>query len=149
MHRRLPGCRRIMAGGAEKRAATRPHGTKQLPNRSVCRQKQQHEREHMSRSRPVDRARPRRCHPPPQGYYLDDLSAAELSELIGTLTQAVERVRITVQLRRLARGKRGSVRCVSKVSPGLGADQGAGWVGGRRFICRKLGMHCTSPLPCL
>lgn len=47
---------------------------------------------------------------PPQGYYLDDLSAAELSELIGTLTQAVERVRITVQLRRLARGKRGSVR---------------------------------------
>lgn len=43
-----------------------------------------------------------------QGYYLDDLSHAELSELIGTLTQAVERVRITVQLRRLARGKRGS-----------------------------------------
>lgn len=41
-----------------------------------------------------------------QGYYLDDLSHAELSELIGTLTQAVERVRITVQLRRLARGKR-------------------------------------------
>ncbi|KAK2078107.1 hypothetical protein QBZ16_003975 [Prototheca wickerhamii] len=48
-----------------------------------------------------------------QGYYLDDLSHAELSELIGTLTQAVERVRITVQLRRLARGKRNSASLLS------------------------------------
>ncbi|KAL3142364.1 hypothetical protein ABBQ38_002701 [Trebouxia sp. C0009 RCD-2024] len=37
-----------------------------------------------------------------QGYGLDDMSADQLSGLIHGLTQAVERVRITVQLRRLA-----------------------------------------------
>lgn len=37
-----------------------------------------------------------------QGYGLDDMSADDLSDLIHGLTQAVERVRITVQLRRLA-----------------------------------------------
>lgn len=36
-----------------------------------------------------------------QGYGLDDLVPEELSELIAQLTQAVERVRITVQLRHL------------------------------------------------
>ncbi|KAK9821387.1 hypothetical protein WJX74_007412 [Apatococcus lobatus] len=36
-----------------------------------------------------------------QGYGLDDTSAEDLSKLIESLTQAVERVRITVQLRRL------------------------------------------------
>jgi hypothetical protein len=37
-----------------------------------------------------------------QGYLLDGMQATELSKLIRTLTQAVERVRITVQLRRVA-----------------------------------------------
>ncbi|DBB05620.1 TPA: hypothetical protein ACH3X1_012239 [Trebouxia sp. C0004] len=37
-----------------------------------------------------------------QGYGLDGMSADDLSDLIHGLTQAVERVRITVQLRRLA-----------------------------------------------
>lgn len=41
-----------------------------------------------------------------QGYGLDDMSADQLSALIHGLTQAVERVRITVQLRRLANSSR-------------------------------------------
>lgn len=40
-----------------------------------------------------------------QGYNLDYMSNEDLGELIGSLTQAVERVRITVQLRRLATKK--------------------------------------------
>mmetsp|Transcript_12532 Transcript_12532/g.35204 ORF Transcript_12532/g.35204 Transcript_12532/m.35204 type:complete len:969 (-) Transcript_12532:69-2975(-) len=36
-----------------------------------------------------------------QGYLLDGMSAKELSQLIRNLTQAVERVRVTVQMRRL------------------------------------------------
>ncbi|PSC70283.1 Kinesin-related 11 [Micractinium conductrix] len=43
-----------------------------------------------------------------QGYNLDYMSNEDLGELIGSLTQAVERVRITVQLRRLASKKGGS-----------------------------------------
>jgi hypothetical protein len=42
-----------------------------------------------------------------QGYNLDYMSNEDLGELIGSLTQAVERVRITVQLRRLATKKGG------------------------------------------
>ncbi|KAL4435162.1 hypothetical protein ABPG77_001844, partial [Micractinium sp. CCAP 211/92] len=42
-----------------------------------------------------------------QGYNLDYMSNEDLGELIGSLTQAVERVRITVQLRRLAGRKAG------------------------------------------
>ena len=42
---------------------------------------------------------------PVQGYNLDYMSNEDLGELIGSLTQAVERVRITVQLRRLATKK--------------------------------------------
>lgn len=37
-----------------------------------------------------------------QGYNLDGMSGTELSRLIRSLTQAVERVRVTVQMRRLA-----------------------------------------------
>lgn len=37
-----------------------------------------------------------------QGFNLDGMTASDLSRLIRTLTQAVERVRITVQLRRLS-----------------------------------------------
>lgn len=36
-----------------------------------------------------------------QGYLLDGMSGSELSRLIRSLTQAVERVRVTVQMRRL------------------------------------------------
>ncbi|GAB4823550.1 hypothetical protein N2152v2_010596 [Parachlorella kessleri] len=43
-----------------------------------------------------------------QGYNLDYMPNEGLSDLIGSLTSAVERVRITVQLRRLAHTKRGS-----------------------------------------
>ena len=37
-----------------------------------------------------------------QGYQLDSMSGTELSHLVRSLTQAVERVRVTVQMRRLA-----------------------------------------------
>jgi hypothetical protein len=40
------------------------------------------------------------------------MSNEELGELIGSLTQAVERVRITVQLRRLATKKGGAVPAI-------------------------------------
>ncbi|KAL6784755.1 KIN7A [Auxenochlorella protothecoides x Auxenochlorella symbiontica] len=75
-----------------------------------------------------------------QGYYLDDLSHAELSELIGTLTQAVERVRITVQLRRLARGKRGSnVSLLGGETPSTGMSREA-----MRAALQELQLHSPS-----
>lgn len=67
---------------------------------------------------------PKSLPPPGQGYNLDYMSNEELSELIGSLTQAVERVRITVQLRRLAHTKRNTGgRCAG------GKGAGGGWRG--------------------
>ena len=48
-----------------------------------------------------------------QGYGLDDMHNEQLSQLILTLTQAVERVRITVQLRRMAASQ---VRAAAQVA---------------------------------
>ena len=68
-----------------------------------------------------------------QGYGLDDMHNEQLSQLIMTLTQAVERVRITVQLRRMAATQVDTLvpratgqACISHLSrPGVG--QAAAW----------------------
>jgi hypothetical protein len=62
-------------------------------------------------------------HPHPQGYSLDYMSNDELRELVDSLTQAVERVRITVQLRRLASKKGGA-------QPALNLSMDGGSAGG-------------------
>jgi cell division protein FtsB len=58
-----------------------------------------------------------------QGYSLDYMSNDELRELVDSLTQAVERVRITVQLRRLASKKGGA-------QPALNLSMDGGSAGG-------------------
>jgi len=51
-----------------------------------------------------------------QGYGLDGMAGEELSTLIGLLTQAVERVRITVQLRQLHSLRSGGSKAASPQS---------------------------------
>ena len=73
-----------------------------------------------------------------QGHDLDDLNNEQLSELISTLGQSVERVRVTVQLRRLAQPtKRSPASQISLLAMsgdrgGMGrGDSGGGKVVGR------------------
>eukprot|EP00887_Chlorella_sp_A99_P008132 scaffold12.g8132.t1 len=66
------------------------------------------------------------------GYNLDYMSNEELSELIGGLTQAVERVRVTVQLRRLQKKKSVS---------GLAFVQGGGTVSGMTREAMRAALH--------
>lgn len=61
-----------------------------------------------------------------QGYNLDYMSNEELGELIGSLTQAVERVRITVQLRRLAGRKAGPPSTSASFNLSYDGDSGGG-----------------------
>ncbi|KAK9816490.1 hypothetical protein WJX72_000928 [[Myrmecia] bisecta] len=61
-----------------------------------------------------------------QGYGTDNMSAEELSDLIGALTQAVERVRITVQLRRLQNANIKKVPSAGSVSSHSSPDKADG-----------------------
>lgn len=67
-----------------------------------------------------------------QGHDLDDLNNGQLSELISTLGQSVERVRVTVQLRRLAQPtKRSPASQISLLAMsgdrgGMGGKDGSG-----------------------
>jgi K-box region len=84
------------------------------------------------------------------GYEVDSLSGEELAQLIRSLTQAVERVRLTVQLRRLTRPER------STASPSPGQfgylperkerrDSGRMSVGDMKQALETLAMRKRSP----